>query len=65
MVKILRRSRALGIFNTFRKDIADEDIVHAKDVIIAKDAFLVKGVKLKGKYNVQIITRNIDKMNLA
>ena len=48
-----------------REGLTAEDIADAMDVIIAKDAFLVKGGTLKGKYNAQIITRNVDQIDLV
>jgi len=48
-----------------REGLTAEDIADAMDVIIAKDAFVVKGGKLKGKYNAQIVTRNVDQIDLA
>ena len=48
-----------------REALTAEDIADAMDVIIAKDAFVVKGGKLKGKYNAQIITRNVDQIDLV
>ena len=48
-----------------RDDITAEDIGAAMDVIIAQNAFVSNGGKLTGKYNAQIITRNVDQIEVA
>ena len=48
-----------------KEDLTAEEIAAAMDVIIAKDAFVSKGGKLTGKYNAQIVTRNVDQIELA
>ena len=48
-----------------KESLTSEDIGAAMDVIIAKDAFSAKGGKLTGKYNAQIITRNVDEIELV
>jgi len=48
-----------------RDDLKAEDIGSAMDVIIAKNAFISKGGKLIGKYNAQIVTRNVDQIEVV
>ena len=48
-----------------KEDLTSEGIGAAMDVIIAKNAFVSKGGKLTGKYNAQIITKNVDEIEVA
>ena len=48
-----------------REDLTAEEIGSAMDVIIAKNAFITKGGDLKGKYNAQIVSRNVDQFEVA
>ena len=48
-----------------KEDLTAEEIAAAMDVIIAKDAFVDKGGKLIGKYTAQIVTRNVDQIQVA
>ena len=45
--------------------LTPEDISVAMDVIIAKNALVAKGGKLIEKYNAQIVTRNVDEIEVA
>ena len=48
-----------------KEDLTAEEIAAAMDVIISKDAFVAKGGKLMGKYNAQIVTRNVDQIQVS
>ena len=48
-----------------REDLTGEEIAAAMDVIIAKNAFVTKGVDLKGKYTAQVISSNVDEFGVA
>ena len=48
-----------------KEDLTAEEIAAAMDVIIAKDAFIAKGGSLKEKLSAQIITKNVDQINVA
>jgi hypothetical protein len=48
-----------------REDLTAEDASDEMNVIIAKDGFVSKGGKLIGKYNAQIITRNVDQIEMS
>ena len=48
-----------------KEDLTAEEIGAAMDVIIAKNAFITKGGDLKGKYNAQIVARNVDELDVA
>ncbi|MBC8060596.1 MAG: DUF2922 domain-containing protein [Clostridiaceae bacterium] len=48
-----------------KDDLTAEDIAAAMDVIIAKNAFVVKGGDLTEKYNAQIVTRNVDEIEVV
>ena len=48
-----------------KEDLTGAEISAAMDVIIAKDAFSVKGGKLIEKYGAQVVSRNVDEFDVA
>ena len=48
-----------------REGLTAEEIGATMDVIIAKNAFITKGGDLKGKYGAQIVSRNVDELDVA
>ena len=54
----------LSITN-IKEDLTSDEISNAMDIIIAKDAFICKGGSLKEKLSAQIITKNVDNIDVA
>ena len=51
--------------NSVKDTVTAVEVSAAMDVIIAKDAFITKGGSVKEKLSAQIITKNVDQIEVA